>query len=78
MCFPSGSLNQRKVFSTLLRGKKRAPSELVLVLSVSCSMLLLLCREDVIAALNEAIDRREEGLMVKQPGSMYRPDKRKG
>ena len=40
--------------------------------------LLLVCREDIIAALNEAIDRREEGLMVKQPASMYRPDKRKG
>ena len=35
-------------------------------------------REDVIVALNEAIDRREEGLVIKQPGSFYRPDKRKG
>ena len=30
------------------------------------------------AALNEAIDRREEGLVVKSPLSTYRPDKRKG
>ena len=35
-------------------------------------------RDDVIAALNDAIDKREEGLIVKQPGSLYRPDKRKG
>ena len=35
-------------------------------------------REDVIVALNEAIDGREEGLVIKQPGSFYRPDKRKG
>ena len=36
------------------------------------------CREDVVAALNEAIDRREEGLVVKSPLSTYKPDKRKG
>ena len=35
-------------------------------------------REDVIMALNQAIDRCEEGLLVKHPGSTYRPDKRKG
>ena len=35
-------------------------------------------REDVVTALNDAIDKREEGLIVKQPGSFYRPDKRKG
>ena len=32
----------------------------------------------MVAALNEAIDRREEGLMVKNPSSTYCPDKRKG
>ena len=32
----------------------------------------------MVAALNEAIDRREEGLIVKQPASSYCPDKRKG
>ena len=32
----------------------------------------------MVAALNEAIDRREEGLIVKQPASTYCPDKRKG
>ena len=30
------------------------------------------------AALNDAIDRREEGLIIKLPSSLYRPDKRKG
>ena len=35
-------------------------------------------REEVVSALNDAIDRREEGLIVKQPSSLYRPDKRKG
>ena len=35
-------------------------------------------REEVVAALNDAIDRREEGLIIKQPSSLYRPDKRKG
>ena len=35
-------------------------------------------REEVVAALNEAIDRREEGLLIKLPSSLYRPDKRKG
>ena len=32
----------------------------------------------MVTALNEAIDRREEGLMVKSPASTYCPDKRKG
>ena len=32
----------------------------------------------MIAALNEAIDNREEGLIIKHPGSFYKPDKRKG
>jgi DNA ligase-4 len=38
----------------------------------------LTSKEDLIGALNDAIDRREEGLMVKHPNSLYRPDKRKG
>ena len=38
----------------------------------------VVCREDVVSALNEAIDRREEGLVIKSPSSMYKPDKRKG
>ena len=29
-------------------------------------------------ALNEAIDRREEGLVLKMPSGTYKPDKRKG
>ena len=35
-------------------------------------------REEVVTALNEAIDQREEGLLVKNPASTYCPDKRKG
>ncbi|NXV00450.1 DNLI4 ligase, partial [Cettia cetti] len=33
-------------------------------------------RKEVIDALNEAIDNREEGIMVKDPMSTYKPDKR--
>ena len=32
----------------------------------------------MIAALNDAIDKREEGIVVKHPGSLYKPSKRKG
>jgi DNA ligase-4 len=35
-------------------------------------------KEDVVRALNEAIDRREEGLVLKMPSGTYKPDKRKG
>ena len=44
----------------------------------SLSFELLSYREDVVTALNNAIDRREEGIIVKLPSSTYRPDKRKG
>ena len=40
--------------------------------------LFLPCREDCVAALNRAIDGREEGIMVKNPTSIYRPNTRKG
>ena len=33
--------------------------------------------EDILAALNSAIDRHEEGIIVKNPDSVYSPDKRK-
>ncbi|XP_007666847.2 DNA ligase 4 [Ornithorhynchus anatinus] len=33
-------------------------------------------KREVIDALNEAIDKREEGIMVKDPSSIYKPDKR--
>ncbi|XP_077170434.1 DNA ligase 4 [Paroedura picta] len=33
-------------------------------------------RKEVIDALNEAIDNREEGIVVKDPASVYKPDKR--
>ncbi|XP_019385218.1 PREDICTED: DNA ligase 4 isoform X2 [Crocodylus porosus] len=33
-------------------------------------------RKEVVDALNEAIDNREEGIMVKDPMSLYKPDKR--
>lgn len=32
--------------------------------------------QEVVDALNAAIDRRDEGIMVKDPSSIYRPDKR--
>lgn len=32
--------------------------------------------QEVVNALNEAIDNREEGIMVKDPSSIYKPDKR--
>ncbi|XP_065897200.1 DNA ligase 4-like isoform X2 [Dysidea avara] len=35
-------------------------------------------KEEVVASLNEAIDSREEGLIIKHPHSTYQPDKRKG
>lgn len=35
-------------------------------------------KEEVVAALNVAIDNREEGLLLKKPTSTYQPDKRKG
>ncbi|XP_006846744.1 PREDICTED: DNA ligase 4 [Chrysochloris asiatica] len=33
-------------------------------------------KKDVVDALNEAIDKREEGIMIKYPLSIYKPDKR--
>ncbi|KAG1700928.1 DNA ligase 4 [Nymphon striatum] len=35
-------------------------------------------RKDVISALNSAIDNREEGIVVKNPLSLYKPNTRKG
>ncbi|XP_042224034.1 DNA ligase 4-like isoform X2 [Homarus americanus] len=35
-------------------------------------------KEDVIRVLNEAIDKREEGVVLKDPDSVYRPASRKG
>lgn len=32
--------------------------------------------QEVVKALNDAIDKREEGIMVKDPSSIYKPDKR--
>ncbi len=43
-----------------------------------CLFLPFFNREDVVAALNNAIDNREEGIIVKLPSSTYKPDKRKG
>ena len=34
--------------------------------------------EDCLNALNDSIDRREEGIMVKDPLSIYKPNVRKG
>ncbi|XP_043927269.1 DNA ligase 4 [Protopterus annectens] len=33
-------------------------------------------KKEVVDALNEAIDKREEGIMIKDPLSIYKPDKR--
>ena len=41
-------------------------------------IFILLCRGDVVKALNEAIDRREEGLVIKTPSSIYKPNSRNG
>ncbi|XP_065052274.1 DNA ligase 4-like [Rhopilema esculentum] len=35
-------------------------------------------KEEVINALNDAIDKREEGIVIKDPESIYKPSKRKG
>jgi len=35
-------------------------------------------RDDVVKALNDAIDRREEGLVIKSPSSIYKPNLRNG
>lgn len=35
-------------------------------------------KQEVIEALNEAIDRREEGIVVKDPASVYKPNVRSG
>ena len=32
----------------------------------------------MVAALNVAIDNREEGIILKRPAATYQPDKRKG
>lgn len=35
-------------------------------------------KKDVLDSLNEAIDAREEGIIIKNPISTYKPDQRKG
>ena len=52
---------------------KEKQSEFIIIIIMNA-----LTREDVIQALNEGIDRREEGIVIKQPSSFYKPDKRKG
>lgn len=47
-------------------------------IAVISSVLFILCSEDVVAAVNDAIDRREEGVVIKDPTSCYKPSKRKG
>lgn len=41
-------------------------------------MYYLYRRQECIDALNDAIDSREEGIMVKDPESIYKPNVRKG
>ena len=40
--------------------------------------IVCLFRQDCVDALNEAIDLREEGIMIKDPDTPYCPNKRKG
>ncbi|XP_022104577.1 DNA ligase 4-like [Acanthaster planci] len=35
-------------------------------------------KQEVVTALNDAIDNREEGIMIKNPNTTYLPDRRKG
>ena len=42
------------------------------------SVTFIFYSEDVVAAVNDAIDRREEGIVIKDPTSCYKPSKRKG
>ena len=46
---------------------------------VCCTLMLsFILRDDVVKALNDAIDRREEGLVIKSPSSIYKPNLRNG
>lgn len=45
---------------------------------LSLNSLIYRCRHECIDALNDAIDSREEGIMVKDPESIYKPNVRKG
>ena len=38
--------------------------------------VILCCSKECIDALNQAIDRYEEGIMVKHPDSVYKPNSR--
>lgn len=40
-------------------------------------MFVCVGREEVVSALNEAIDRREEGVVLKDPDSVYQPAARR-
>ena len=48
----------------------------------ACMTLLMntwiCCSQQCVDALNEAIDQREEGIMVKDPDTPYKPNTRKG
>ena len=39
---------------------------------------LITNRAEVMDALNEAVDQREEGIVIKNPDSIYKPNERKG
>nr|XP_057907102.1 DNA ligase 4 [Doryrhamphus excisus] len=47
------------------------PGRIQLVLKTEASTM-----QEVVSSLNDAIDNREEGIMVKDPLSVYKPDKR--
>ena len=52
--------------------------EFVKSIVVIVIIILIISSQDCADALNDAIDRREEGIMVKDPDSPYKPNTRKG
>lgn len=61
----------RKRHEVLLTVFTTAPGRLQIVEKMEINT-----KKDVADALNDAIDKREEGIMVKDPLSVYKPDKR--
>ena len=51
---------------------------LLLLVFLIIIIIVIIIREDIINAINNAIDKREEGIVVKDPLSLYKPSKRKG
>ena len=47
-------------------------------LHFSLHFIVFCYRDDVVNAINRAVDEREEGIVIKDPSSTYKPSKRKG